>query len=51
MPESIDLIKAICMESPSVIPTSVSILPAMWIQHGDEIQRLVREFPQFFPKD
>ena len=51
MSESVDLIKAIRMESPSVIPTSVSILPAMWIHHGDEIQRLVREFPQFFSKD
>ena len=27
MSESVDLIKAIRMESPSVIPTSVSILP------------------------
>lgn len=51
MSESVNLIKAIRMESPSVIPTSVSILPAMWIHHGDEIQRLVKEFPQFFPKD
>ena len=46
-----DLIKAIRMESPSVIPTSVGFLPAMWIHHGAETQRLVREFPQFFPEN
>lgn len=45
-----DLIKAIRMESPSAIPTSVSILPAMWIDHGEETERLVREYPQFFPE-
>lgn len=46
-----DLIKAIRMESPSAIPTSVGFLPAMWIHHGAETQRLVREFPQFFPEN
>lgn len=42
--------KAIRMDSPSVIPTTVSILPAMWIHHGDETKQLVKEFPQFFPE-
>lgn len=45
-----NLVKAIRLESPSVIPTSVSILPAMWIHHGYDTQHLVREFPQFFPE-
>lgn len=45
-----DLIQAIRMESPSVIPTGVSLLPAMWIHHGAEVERLVREYPQFFPE-
>ena len=39
------------MDSPSVIPTTVSILPAMSIHHGDETKRLVKEFPQFFPEN
>lgn len=47
----IDFMKAIRMDSPSAIPTTVSILPAMWIHHGDETKRLVKEFPQFFPEN
>lgn len=42
--------KAIRMESPSVIPTTVGFLPAAWIHHGKAIQELVDSFPQFFPK-
>ncbi len=43
-----DYKKAIRMESPSVIPTSVAVLPAMWIHHGKETEYLVRQYPQFF---
>ena len=44
-----DFLKAIRFESPSAIPVSVSLLPAVWIHHGPEAERLVRSFPQFFP--
>ena len=47
----IDFMKAIKMESPSVIPTTVGFLPAMWIHHGKEAERIVKEYPQFFPKE
>ena len=46
----LDFMKAIRMDSPSVIPTTVSILPAMWIHHGKEVEKLVQAFPQFFPE-
>lgn len=45
----IDFLKAIRMESPSVIPTTVGFLPAAWIHNGKEVERLVKEYPQFFP--
>ena len=35
-----DFRKAVRLESPEVIPTTVSILPAMWIHHGREIEYL-----------
>ena len=47
----LDFMKAIRMDNPTDIPTTVSILPAMWIHHGAEIQKLVKEYPQFFPED
>lgn len=46
-----DFFKAVRMESPDVIPTSVSILPAMWIHRGAETEQLVKTFPQFFPEN
>lgn len=45
-----DFMKAIRMESPDVIPTTIGFLPAAWIHHGKEIERLVKEYPQFFPE-
>lgn len=45
-----DFFKAVRMESPDVIPTSVSILPAMWIHRGAETERLVKPFRSFFLK-
>ena len=45
----LDFMKAIRMESPSVIPTTVGFLPAAWIHHGKAIQDIVDAFPQFFP--
>ena len=43
--------KAVRLEYPEVIPTTVSILPAMWIHHGKEIEYLVKQYPQFFGKN
>lgn len=43
-----DLIQAIRLEHPDTIPVSVSILPAAWLKYGEELQRLVDQYPQFF---
>ena len=43
-----NLIQAIRMEHPDSIPVSVGILPAAWIKYGEELQRLVDQYPQFF---
>lgn len=43
-------IKSIRMEYPTAIPTTVNILPAMWIHHGRETQELVKAYPHFFPE-
>ncbi len=42
------LAQAIRLEYPDTIPVSVSLLPAMWIRYGSELQRLVDQYPQFF---
>ena len=44
-----DFLKAIRMEHPEVIPTTVGFLPAAWIHHGKQVEELVKSFPQFFP--
>ena len=46
-----DFFKAIRMQYPSVIPTTVGLLPAMWIRNGKEIEQLVQAFPQFFSEN
>lgn len=43
-----NLIQAIRMEHPDTIPVSLSILPAAWLKYGEELQRLVDQYPQFF---
>lgn len=42
------LVEAIRLEHPDTIPVSIGILPAAWIKYGDELQRLVDQYPQFF---
>lgn len=42
------LAQAMRFEYPKNIPVSVSILPAAWLRHGRELQRLTDEYPQFF---
>ena len=44
-----DFRKAIRLEYPKVIPTTVGLLPAFWIRRGPEAEELVRRFPQLFP--
>ena len=41
--------KAMTWDYPEEIPISIGILPAMWIELGDGMQRLAREYPDFFP--
>lgn len=43
-----DFIRAIKLEYPETIPVGVSILPAAWIKYGEELQKLVDRYPQFF---
>ena len=43
-----NLIQAIRMEHPDTIPVSLFILPAAWLKYGEELQRLVDQYPQFF---
>ena len=40
--------KAIRYEYPETIPVSVSILPAAWLKHGEDLQKIVDKYPQFF---
>ena len=46
-----DFMKAVRWESPSAVPTKISILSALWIHHGKELERLLKEYPQFFPQE
>ncbi|MGI6745489.1 MAG: uroporphyrinogen decarboxylase family protein [Acutalibacteraceae bacterium] len=43
------LYKAITYNYPETIPVSVGIQPAAWIRHRGELQRLLLDYPQFFP--
>ena len=45
-----DFLKAIRLEHPDVIPTTVGLLPAFWIRRGRDAEELVKAFPQFFPQ-
>ena len=46
----IDFMKAIRLEHPQVIPTTVGFLPAAWIHNGSKVEELVKSYPQFFPE-
>ncbi|MBR4941565.1 MAG: hypothetical protein IKZ19_06150 [Clostridia bacterium] len=46
-----DFVKAIKMEYPERIPVGVSFLPAMWLRKREDAERLVREYPMFFPEN
>ena len=46
-----NLYKAIKLQYPSEIPLMIGILPAMWIHHGAEMERVVKEYRHLFPED
>lgn len=43
-----DFIRAIKLQNPETIPVGVNILPAAWIKYGEELQKLIDRYPQFF---
>ncbi len=45
-----NLRRAMTYSYPSEIPMSVSMLPRAWIVLGQELVRLAREYPDFFPE-
>jgi len=46
-----NLYKAIKLQYPSEIPLMISILPAMWIHNGAEMERVVKEYKHLFPEN
>lgn len=44
-----DLIKAMTYDYPEQLPVSVGFLPAAWIKYGDELKRLVMQYPDLVP--
>ena len=42
------LTQAMRFESPDTLPVSIGILPAAWLHYGEELQRLIDCYPQFF---
>jgi len=42
------LVKAMTYKQPETIPVSVSLLPALWKKHPNEIRDITSRFPQFF---
>lgn len=41
--------QAMNYKSPETIPVSVGFLPAAWMKYGEELKRILKEYPQFFP--
>lgn len=42
------ILSAFRMEYPETLPVSFNILPSVWLKYGEEMQRLVDQYPQFF---
>lgn len=42
------LIQAMKYEYPETLPVTIGVIPAMWKKYGDELARLMRDYPQFF---
>ena len=45
-----DFIKAMTFNYPSEIPIQAYCLPAMWLHYGEELVKLAKEYPDFFPR-
>ena len=43
------LIKSFTYDYPDEIPVSCSILPAAWMHYGEELVKLIREYPDIIP--
>ena len=43
------LLQAMTYSSPDKIPVSVGVLPKAWLVHGEELIRLVRDYPDLIP--
>ncbi|MEA4890527.1 MAG: uroporphyrinogen decarboxylase family protein [Clostridiaceae bacterium] len=41
--------KAMLYEYPKQLPVMVGILPAAWIKYGDELVRLMKDYPDLYP--
>jgi hypothetical protein len=42
--------QAMLWQYPKQLPVSVSILPAAWLEHGEELARICRRYPEIAPK-
>lgn len=42
------LAQAIKMESPKTLPVTIAILPSAWLKYGEDLQKLIDCYPQFF---
>ena len=45
-----DLIKAMTYDYPEQIPVSVGFLPAAWLKYGEELKRLVLDYPDLISR-
>lgn len=45
-----DLIKAMTYDYPEQIPVSVGFLPAAWLKYGEELKRLVLDYPDLITR-
>lgn len=43
------LLQAMTYQHPQKLPVSVGILPAAWLKYGEELLRLVQEYPDLIP--
>lgn len=47
--ESINFIKMLTFDHPEWIPARVSIMPATWMKHRDDLEEIVADHPKLFP--
>ena len=42
--------QAMLYESPEILPVNLSVLPAAWMHYGEELLRLIKEYPDLMPQ-